>query len=91
MKQTIVFTVLFFVLGFVRAYASTCPALVYKGSIDNKYRITLRVDNSIALLDHELAWGDGSFTGSYVYDKYNKPLEFNATRNSENQLNKHPF
>jgi len=80
---------LFFLMSFpcaLRAQASPCPPLAYKGAIDERYHITLKVDDAVALLDHEQEWSDGSFSGSYVYDKYNRPLKISATRISKNEI-----
>lgn len=86
MKKVIALFSLMGCLYSIDVYASTCPSLIYKGAIDEKYDITLNVDNSIAFLDHKKELTDGTFTGSYVYDKYNKPLKISGSRKSEEEI-----
>jgi hypothetical protein len=86
MKHTIAISIIVSYLYSLNVYSSACPSLVFRGAIDEKYHITLRVDDPIAFLYHDDEWAEESFTGSYVYDKYNKPLKITATRQSLEEI-----
>lgn len=79
-----VFVIFLIIGGFppsnVQAHINeTCPPLDFKGAINEKYSITLSIDDSIALLDNKQYLRDGKFTGRYTYDRYNMPIEFKST------------